>query len=406
VTKPANPFSRVALFVLPAAVAISVVIAIALTLLSDPAQKKVSAGADGYSQSAIGHHALIGLLRQLGIPVVVSRGHSGEKAKHGLLLVAEPRIGNDAAAASKLETLIRSAPRTLLVLPKWYGFAKPGAAWIERAAAVPTDEVERVLGTVVGDGEVERGAVDGWRTEEGLGVPALANAQTIGSETSLEALVEDGRGMLVGTRDLVDGQVWVLADPDVLNNAGLGRADNARFIVSLIDRLREGGPVIVDETIHGYQQSTSLARLLFKFPLVLATTQMMLCVLVAMWAALVRFGPRRAPRPPLAPGKEYLIRNTATLLQFGGHHAEALQRYFAATVQQVRHALNAPPGLSHTALVEWLERIRVVRAGTVALPGLEAAVQRRDTPPQGVLELANTIHRWRMEMMNERGNRT
>jgi hypothetical protein len=191
----------------------------------------------------------------------------------------------------------------------------------------------------------------------------------------------------------------------VLNNAGLRRPENARFVVELIDKLREGGPVIVDETIHGYQQSTSLFRLLFKFPLILATLQMMLCVLVAMWAALVRFGPRRAPRPPLAPGKEFLIRNTATLLQFGGHHAEALQRYLAATVQQVRTALNAPVGLSHTALVEWLERIRVVRAGTVALPALEEAVQRRGLTPSAVLELAATIHRWRMEMINERGNR-
>jgi len=224
--------------------------------------------------------------------------------------------------------------------------------------------------------------------------------------SELSPVVFDRERTLVGRRELADGEIWVLADPDVLNNAGLRNPENARFIVSLIDHLRDGGPVIIDETVHGYQQSTSLFRLLFRFPLVLATTQMMLCVLIAMWAALVRFGPRRAARPPLAPGKEFLIRNTATLLQFGGHHAEALQRYLGATVQQVRYALNAPPGLSHAELVQWLERIRVVRAGTVALPALEEAVQRPDLSPSRVLELAATIHRWRMEMMNERGNRT
>jgi len=179
VTRTANPFSRVALFALPAAVVISIGIAIALTLMSGPAQKRVSAGADGYSQSAIGHRALVALLRQLGVPVVVSRSQSGEKAKHGLLLVAEPRVGDDLAATARLESLLRSAPRTLLVLPKWYGFAKPGAAWIEKAAAMRTQDVTRILATTTDEGRVERGPSGVWSSSDELGAPRLTNAQTI-----------------------------------------------------------------------------------------------------------------------------------------------------------------------------------------------------------------------------------
>ena len=47
-------------------------------------------------------------------------------------------------------------------------------------------------------------------------------------------------------------------------------------------------------------------RTLFRFPLV-------------VWAAMVRFGPRREAPPPIAPGEDFLIRNTAALLHHGGH---------------------------------------------------------------------------------------
>jgi hypothetical protein len=238
----------------------------------------------------------------------------------------------------------------------------------------------------------------------GLPAPALSSVQTMTGD--LDPIVYAGNLMLVGRRTHVVGDLWVLTDPDVLNNAGLRSGENAQFVVALIDQLRDGGPVVFDETSHGYQQSTSLLGLLFRFPLVLATLQIALCIVLVIWAALVRFGPRRAAPPPIAPGKEFLIRNTATLLQFGGHHGEALRRYLTATVQHVRHALNAPHGLSHAALIEWLERIRVVRAGTINLHDLERAVNSEKLSPQRVLELAAQVHRWRSEMMHESRNRS
>jgi hypothetical protein len=201
-----------------------------------------------------------------------------------------------------------------------------------------------------------------------------------------------------------DGALWVLADPDVLNNHGLRHPANAAFTVQMIDALRHGGPVVLDEVIHGYAQTPSLLRTLFRFPLVLATLQVLICAVFAVWAAMVRFGPSTAAPPPLAPGKDFLIQNTAALLRYGGHHAEALRRYLVQNVTAVRHALHAPQ-LDAAALTAWLERLRALRGGSISLLELERDSYTADTPER-TLEVAERVYRWRMEMIDEPRDRT
>jgi hypothetical protein len=199
--------------------------------------------------------------------------------------------------------------------------------------------------------------------------------------------------------------MYVLSDPDVLNNHGLREPANAAFTIGLIDKLRDGGPVIIDEVIHGYAKPPSLLRTLFQFPLVLATLQVLICAVFAVWAAIVRFGPRKRSPPPLAPGKDFLIRNTAALLHFGGHHSEALRRYLQQNVMAVRHALHAPT-LHATASTEWLERVRLLRGGQISLLDLERESHTADSAER-CLEVAERVYRWRMEMTaNEPRNRT
>ncbi|HMG54287.1 MAG TPA: hypothetical protein VK601_12410, partial [Kofleriaceae bacterium] len=176
----------------------------------------------------------------------------------------------------------------------------------------------------------------------------------------------------------------------------LRHAENARLAVQVIDGLRAGGLVVIDETMHGYAKTPSLVRTLFEFPLVLATLQVLICAVLAVWAAMVRFGPLRDAPPPIAPGKDFLIRNTAALLHYGGHHADALRRYLALTVAAVRHALHAP-ALTAAPMTAWLERVRAARGGKISLVELERGVETADSPAR-VVELADQVYRWRMEM--------
>jgi hypothetical protein len=322
----------------------------------------------------------------------------------------------DGASRDRLRQLVESAPQTLVVLPKWFGSTERGNVWIEDAHLLPLDEVAPVLDALDLDGVTIARASEpvDWMLAPDAARPALREPQLLelrsredqddrrereALETDALTAVVAARGghLLVGRFERDDeGSVHVLADPDVLNNVGLRAPDNARFAIDLIDELRDGGPVVIDETLHGYAQQSSLVRALLQFPLVLATLQVLICGVLVVWAAMVRFGPRREAPPPIAPGKDFLIRNTAALLHYGGHHAHALKRYLQLTVAAVRHALHAP-SLAPAAMTAWLERVRMTRGGAISLVELERAVETADTPARTV-EVADQVFRWRMEM--------
>ena len=355
----AGPFSRTTLVAVIGVAVVSLVVAIVLTVVGgDPGGG--SAGADAYSKSAIGYKGLVEVLGALDVPVVVSRNASAEKAARGLLVIAEPKIG-DEAAKERLRALVKDAPRVLVILPKWYGFANRGDPWVDSVEHVSRDDVAAVLRAI----DVDDAACDGVRS-----------------------WIEPRDG------------VTIACDADAFNNAGLRDYTHAQVAIALVDTLRAGGPVVFDEITHGHGQPPSLLRVLFRFPLVLATLQLALCALLAAWAALVRFGPRRAAPPPFAPGKDFLVRNTAALLRFGGHDREAVQRYLAHAIATVRHALHAPDNLSHVALVAWLDRVAAARGLSASLAELEEDVAAAPRSPHRVIELADAVHRWRMEMMH------
>lgn len=401
-----HPFSRTTLIAVIGVAAVSLGVAVTLAVVGDDLSGKRSAGADGYSLSAIGHNGLVRLLEALDVPVVVSRSNSGDKARNGLLIVAEPTV-TDAASRERLTSLVASAPRTLVVLPKWYGSVERGKIWLEDAGLIPVEEVAPVTEALGLEGAAiqRRQAPAVWTTESGLVRPVIREPQVIATD-GLEDMMRDAHGnvLLGSTTTEDDGELYVLADPDVLNNFGLHTADNARFAVELIDRLRRGGPVVLDETMHGYAQQPSLLRTLLRFPLVLATMQVLVCALLVVWAAMVRFGPRREAPPPIAPGKDFLVRNTAALLHYGGHHAHALRRYLQLTVAAVRHALHAP-SLAPAAMTVWLEKVRRVRGGQISLVELERAVETADTPAR-VVEVADQVFRWRTEMIDGADSRS
>ncbi|MBA3504032.1 MAG: DUF4350 domain-containing protein [Deltaproteobacteria bacterium] len=394
-----NPFSRRTLAIIIVVAIVSLGAAVVLTVLGDDLDESApSAGADSYSVSAIGHRGLVDILAKLDIPVIKSRGDSSAKAKNGVLLILEPTVSDD-ASKQRLRDLAKAAPRVIVVLPKWYGSAAVGDKWIEEANMLPPSEVEDVLKTLDFDyttGISRFGAGKDFRGEDITKSPTIRHdPQLVDVGEHYEPLVSDPQGYALLFRS---ENVYVLSDPDVMNNHGLRIPENALFTVNLIEKLRNGGPVIIDEVVHGYAQQPSLMRTLFRFQLVLATLQVLICALLAIWAAMVRFGPTKAAAPPLAPGKDFLIQNTAALLKFGGHHADALRRYLMQSIAAVRHALHAP-AMPPNQMTSWLERVRLTRGGTISLVELERDAHTADTP-QRTVEVADRVYRWRMEMIN------
>lgn len=389
-------WSRSALIAVIGVVGASLVVAVVLTVLGDDLGDQRSAGVDGYSVSAIGHRGLVQLLDQLGVPVVVSRSDSAARASHGLLIVAEPTVTDDASRA-RLAALVDAAPRALVVLPKWYGSVERGKRWIDDANPLPESDITAVLEALDLDHITVHRAIApviglAW---QGLR-PVIREPQLVAGEALTAVVAGPGGDRLLGKRKRDGRELYVLSDPDVLNNVGLRDPENAQFAVQLIDDLRDGGPVVIDETMHGYARTPSLVRALIRFPLVIATLQVLVCAVLVVWAAMVRFGPRRAAPPPIASGKDFLIWNTAALLHHGGHHTHALRRYLALSVAAVRHALHAP-ALPPDAMTAWLERVRRARGGRISLTGLECDVEIAATPAR-VVDVADAVYRWRKDM--------
>ena len=71
---------------------LSLLVGILLTVFRDDLAQFQSHDADTYSYSAIGHHGFAAFLRQLGVPVIVSRHHSGLKAAETLGFRAETSL--------------------------------------------------------------------------------------------------------------------------------------------------------------------------------------------------------------------------------------------------------------------------------------------------------------------------
>ena len=408
--------------------AVSLVAAVLFAVFGGSIRPGASSSADTFSRSAIGHHGIISLLERLHVPVLVSQADTARRvAGDAALVVAEPTVGIvPSTQADDLTGMIHAAHRALVVLPKWYGEEDPtDPQRIDRAFLLPTREPDAVLEALGITGGVDRLAPDDpagapraalWEADPRYALagaaavaPDLVGAQLYRGD-DLEPIVRSDRGILVGRLERGGTTVWVLTDPDVLSNHGLLRGDNASLAVALLDQVRDGQDTLVfDETLHGFKHEPSPWKVLFEFPLALATIQALVAVALLLWAATGRFGKPLPPPPPLAPGKDYLIDNTAALLGAGGHAGAALRRYLATTVQDVARSLHAPPQLTAEATIRWLDGLAGARA--IAGPRLaelehevaQASAARRERARR-VAATARRIYRWKQEMTHGSGH--
>ncbi|HEY2136210.1 MAG TPA: DUF4350 domain-containing protein [Xanthobacteraceae bacterium] len=391
--------------VLAAWLAAAILLAIATVLLGIFGGSTNTVGPSTFSRSAIGYAGIADVMRRLGARVVKSRTNSiGNLNSDGLLVVAEP---SPDVAPQQLRVLF-GADRVLLILPKWIGLpsqSPPG--WVSQVAPLPESVAQAAARSALqGVDIVSTEAVTRWSHNEIGSIPVIAGNVQLIKSSRLRAVVGTDSGMLVGELRIGPRRMWILADPDVMQNHGLGEPDNAVFSVALINALRGAdGNVVFDEVVHGFESAAgSPLRLLFEFPFWLATLQGAVAVALLLWATLRRFGAPVSPPVALQSGKRNLIENTAKLLERAGLRPVIVQRYVHATVQEVARQLHAPAGISESALVEWLRRSGRARAVEVDCGAL---LSEADSWSQGgrpgtarPAALARDIFRWKREIID------
>lgn len=401
------PFSRITVAVL---LAVALGLFALSMILSAYDQTQASSGArhrpGSFSSSAIGYAGLYEVLKQMDRPVARAMGRSlSLTGSSGTLILAEPDLGRLDQGDQKLK-----APRLLLVLPKWRGYASDdNPAWIGRADVLSVPTVQSTLALVDSGGEILRVQWPGlWSVNEiGLRPEGFGQVQLMRS-ARMRPIVALGRDLLVGEIKEGERRIWVVSDPDVLSNHGLLKGDNAAFAVALIDRLRAldndnlRAPIVFDEAVHGFLESQdSFLKMMFRLPFVALTILICLAAALLAWSGSGRFGAPRSYRPPLDFGKRRLIDNSARLLDYAGHHAELLRRYIKMVVRSAAEALHAPAGLDLAAQADWLDRIGRSRGlerscAAILQDSLAAGQNARDL--SRLFEGAWNIYKWKGEI--------
>jgi hypothetical protein len=406
-------FSRRALRWIVGGIAASFVISLLLGVYGQDLDRRPNPGPNTFSYSALGHKGLADFLSSMGLGVISRQSPAGGGLgpKHPLVVAEPGGRGRDRLKDLYQEAGNRAAP-LVVVLPKWF----PGPAedkkpeWLSKVELREVQDVEEVAGTLDEKGKNLALArfKGGLRCNPGQGLSRgdlLVDAdpvQLLKPDPRLEPILACPGGMLIA-RFKAEHPVYVVADPDILNNQGLGRGDNAAAVYGFFSWDLGATGVVFDETVHGFNRTPGLLAEALRFPMVLATLQLLLLLGVVLWAGMGRFGKPLPATAGLAPGKEILIDNTAKLLAGGGHAEDSLLRYYRQTTRAVAAHYFLPPDLPEGERLVRLQRLTERRGLRPRLEELERGVHNLPTGPRGNEEaarLARRLYDWRMEMTN------
>lgn len=391
------PFSARVAAILIAVAAISFGAIMVLAGWAPELQDRNRAGDHPYSTSALGYNGFVRLLEAQDYPVRVSRLERDlEHRDWGLMVVTMP-------AHIRFETLAETDFQypALVVLPKWYGMADAyNPARQADTRFVDARRLNDNLRAVYPDVEILRVAVpEAIDTPFGaLQVEPDIRLQLIRSR-DLEMIAGAEGGALIAY-DPARG-IYLLSDPDIINTFGLSRIDNAIFATRMIDFLRtsEGEPIIFDATVHGFQRSENLLKMLFSVPFLGATLVALASALLLGWAAVVRFGPPAREARAIALGKQALADNSAGLVTMARRETRMAPGYASLIRRRLALALGLPRGTPETQLTEMFDRLGPTEKDGPVFSELEAGLKGQTHGRDDLVHKAREMHHWRKEII-------
>jgi len=387
-------------------------------------------GGHALSNSAIGYSALVQLASATGRNPRILRDELTWQGED--LVVATPET-----AATNLNKIIaaRGTTRaTLYVLPKWKAQADDDhKGWVRIGGLLPAFEPEGVLApgirfsikrhmklvkTMTYAGDLPRavvfsasdklqvmvpleqphGASKGARPPvkgEAVG-PAGADDVLDGkSYADLRPVITDGAGGIVlGQLD----NMFILADPDLLDNAAMKRRENAGAALALLDWMNSTGAESIgfDVVLNGLGRTKSLLRLALDPPILAMTLTLAMMVILIGLRAAGRFG---APQPrarAIAFGKTALVDNGAMLVRKAGK-ARLLGGRFAAVIRdQAVQTFGVSARLTPPEVDRYLDGL----GGTVPFTRLVEAAEAANSDGE-MLAAARALHAWKQEVVGD-----
>lgn len=351
-----------------AVVAVGVIAFIALWALI-ALGPQLSSGQDGgghaLSKAAPGYAAVVDLAERAGVDVTLRRRiETGHYDDYGPLLVLTP---THQSRADDISALLDAAGGTsvLLVLPKWIapreggeglkpGWVGSGFATTPSAAMLPPAYFgSAAIRMHPGKARVATAPV------AGRAIPVFLpdNVQTVAG-AGLEPLIAAPGGDAVLARTH-DRSLYILADPDLINNLAFASRDKARAAMLLIDTVAEDADadtLAFDLTLNGFGSQRSLLRFAFVPPFIGITLCLIAAGLLALWQAWMRFGPALKPERTIPVSKEALIANSADLIRQARREIDGAEAFVHSQRSAIARRLHAPAGLDAAATDAWIDR--------------------------------------------------
>jgi hypothetical protein len=398
-------FSPVTVIMLVLVVAFALSAFFVLAAYAPDLQASSSGGSSALSRSAVGFAGMRELLRLRGVPQIVMRRPPPDVPREGgaglLIVTANSRTRTEA-----IQGLNFNGP-LLIVLPKWSVVPDPDHnGWVRRRdETLPDSIAQQILGGYDRQLALQHGPTTARPMLRMNGQPfarpgPVINLQTLQGE-AWTPVVTNQAGRAVLAR-FAETDVYVLSDPDLLNNHGLRDLDTARTGLAIINLLRDGdGPVMFDVSLlAGVRNQASLLRMLFDPPFLAVTLCLLAAAIFMGINTAVRFGPTQAVSRVFAFGDQALADNTAALVRLAKREAAMAPRYVQVVRGLAAKSLAAPRDLTPQQVGEFLDRMGRQRGVTESLTQLtDAAGQVRNRTD--LMSVAQRLHRWRLEMTRE-----
>lgn len=304
-----SPFNRGTMLVVTAIGVLAFIAMLVLGAYAPDLRSGRNGGAHALSNAATGFSGLVRLAEATGRNPQIVRAPN-QLQDEALAVITPESPGTDLS-----EILERRGPRaTLLVLPKWSTEGdrnRPG--WVRIRGLLPPYSPEGVLAPayklkvlrVKEKGTPLRTVHPIAVQELGFVSPEITQVVT-GKDVEPVIVDHGGRTVVAKARDR---NLYIVADPDLLNNHGMADAGQAAAALKLLDLLNstDADSILFDVTANGLGHSRSPLRLAFDPPFTAVTVIIFVAMLLAGWQALVRFGNPRPPHRAIAFGKAALF---------------------------------------------------------------------------------------------------
>jgi len=363
-------------------------------------------GGHALSNAAIGYGGVVQLAAATGRnPRIIRDTRQWQGAE---LVVATPERGAVPVGGIVEQRLYKT---TLMVLPKWQTAPDDQhSGWVRVKGLLPVAEPQGVLAPAQ-QFDIERRASGGeplitapglpssirftaprpLQVITGLTVPATDRSD---DETpGFVPLITDGHG---GTVLAKLDNLYVLADPDLLDNAGMATQRNAASALALLDWLNRDHPASIgfDVTLNGLGRSSNPLQLVFDPPLLAMTLALAVVALLLGVHALAQFGAPRPRERAIAFGKAALVDNSAVLIRKAGRTHRLGGRYVQVIRERAMRVFGVPARLKGAAIDAYLDGLGGERLFTDLVAASEAADSDRQ-----MLATAQALHDWQQEKL-------